>query len=194
MSTSCLAGTLCLGVNLLPCTVAAHPMEYHLAPLDSVTVERVIDSLEGMARALRGAGFRLPDSNLGVAALGAALEDTLRLLQAQQPPAVAAPAEVLLAAGYTDPLVGQLSWQLDAERVLESYEVLARGLDAAAVDGAFIAFAEASENMPQETALHQEMRLLRDAELVRTTRNDIATVTPYRSRLDALVRSLGVQP
>ena len=102
--------------------------------------------------------------------------------------------DLLADSGYADPMIGVIEWQLEAERVLETYEVLVRGLDVESLNAAFARYDEASARLSDEQALDQEIALFRDVQLLNTAGADVGAIEPYRARLDKLVQRLGGTP
>jgi len=188
----------CLLSTMFTPRVVAHPLEHHLQPLDDETVERVLDSLDQLVIQLENQGAlntaRLHEGALGVAAMAAALEDAYLELQVSSKQAITTLNDLLADSGYADPMIGVIEWQLEAERVLETYEVLVRGLDVESLNAAFARYDEASARLSDEQALDQEIALFRDVQLLNTAGADVGAIEPYRARLDKLVQRLGGTP
>jgi hypothetical protein len=167
-------------------------MEFHMAPLDAATVERVLASLDSLASELLEAGLvdgaRLPDDALGITALLWSIEAAVVTMDNAWPTESPALLGALAAAGYEDSPYMVAEWKVEAERVLEAYEVLRANLTG---EGLATEWAELERNRGQmsEAALHeQESALIRKASMLRTTARDIEQVAPYRQRLDRLTR------
>lgn len=186
---------LILGLLLYSAQLVAHPMEYHREPLDPQTVERVLDSLDRMANLVERGGspdsMRPPDGAMGLPALAASLESGLRAMEETGEAGGPSLTEVLAASGYADPETAPYLWQLEAERVLETWEVYARGLSMETVNAEFARYKEERTGLTEEEALDREAELFRDEQLVRTTSVDLEFITRYRTRLESLALRLG---
>ncbi len=188
------ACALVISVLLCPGRAAAHPLQYHLEPLDARTVERVLTSFELLAAELEGAdrlaSARLPENAMGVTALLWSLQGAVANLD--QAPPVDSPAlqQALATSGYVRSPYMVAEWQMEAERVLESYEVLLRDLRLETVYAALAELDESAGQLDDEQAELREFELLRQLSMLQTTARDIAQVTPYRDRLDALAGKL----
>ena len=173
---------------------SAHPLQYHLEPLDARTVERVLSSFELLTAELEGASrlasARLPDNAMGVTALLWSLRGAVADLD--QAPPIDSPAlqQALEAAGYERSPYMVAEWQMEAERVLESYEVLRRDLRLETVYAALSELDESAGQLDAEQAELREFELLRQLSMLQTTARDVAQVAPYRDRLDALAGKL----
>jgi len=187
---------------LLGCLLAfsppafAHPMHFHQQPLDAETIERTLDGMDRMVALLderRGTPpLELPEGAMGVAVLAWLLPREVAALDE----ATLADSELLndtlTAAGYDNPETAVYDWKIDAERILEAWEVLDRNLDMDQVNAAFDALAQEINDSPESGLSKQEALLFRDEALVRTTRKDIEIVDSYRSRISALLQRLGL--
>lgn len=163
-----------------------------MAPLDAATVERVLASFDSLASELRGAGSldaaKLPDDALGITALLWSLEAAVATMDGAWPTESPALLQALAAAGYEDSPYMVAEWKIEAERVLEAYEILSANIT---VEGLATELAELERNRGQatEAALHeQESALIRKASMLQTTARDVEQVAPYRQRLDRLTR------
>ncbi|MGK2926302.1 MAG: hypothetical protein ACSLE2_11845 [Lysobacterales bacterium] len=161
-----------------------------MAPLDAATVERVLTSFDSLASELRGAGSmeaaKLPDDALGITALLWTIEAAVATMDNAWPTESPALLSALTAAGYEDSPYMVAEWKIEAERVLEAYEVLSSNITA---KGLATEWAELERNRGQmsEAALHErEKVLIRKTSMLRTTARDIEQVAPYRQRLDRL--------
>jgi len=185
---------LWLSVWMIPLSAAAHPLEYHLEPLDATVVERVLTSFELLTADLEAAGLlasaRLPGDAMGVTALLWSLEDAIAAMD--ETPAVDSPAllNALAAAGYTPSPYIVAEWKMEAERILESYEVLSGDLQYGTVYRNLSELQNSRDRLTDYESEQKEAELLRQMSMLQTTARDIAQVAPYRDRLDALVGKL----
>jgi hypothetical protein len=173
----------------------AHPMEYHLRPLDAASVERVLDSLDRMVTQLREndslASASLPDDAMGISAIVWSMQDAVLSIDDSTPADSETLNSTLAASGYTDPEIQVYEWQLEAERVLETYEVLVSGIDMTTVNAGFTELERDRASLPEDEAREREAALYRNEEMLRTTAKDLELISHYRPRLDALVGRLG---
>jgi len=185
---------LAISLFLAPVSAPAHPLEYHLDPLDSTMVERVLTSFELLMADLQAAGLlasaRLPDNAMGVTALLWSLEGAVAAMD--KAPAVESSAllAALAAAGYESSPYIVAEWKMEAERVLESYEVLSGGLEFESIYRNLSELEDSRDRLSDEEAEEKEAQLIRQMSMLRTTAGDIAQVAPYRERLDALTGKL----
>lgn len=176
----------------------AHPIEYHMQPLEAAAVERVLISLEQMVTAVEASdmagSLRLPDDAMGISVLLWTLQDAL--MNADEVTTLDSPTLhlALQSAGYpiSDFIVE--TWQIEAERVIGTYEVLSRNLDLSQVQVRYAALDDDRAALSPERAMEFEAALLRDHELVKTTGKDLDLIEHYRPRLDALFERMGVIP
>lgn len=193
-----LAASLGLALLLPASPASAHPIEYHYGPLEAATVERVLDCLDRMVVELERNGAlssaRLPEGALGIAALGPTVEDAILVLNETGDGAAATLNELLAACGYRDSLAAMSLWQAEAERVLETYEVLVRNLDWRTVNEAFRRYDSERARLTEAQTLDREMRLFRDEQLLKTAGADTLVLEPFRQRVDLLTRRLGASP
>lgn len=188
---------------LLGCLLAfsspaiAHPMHFHLQPLDAKTVERTLDAMERMVAQLeedRGATpVALPEGALGVAVLSWVLPRGVVSLDEATLADSELLNETLAAAGYEDSETAVQEWKIDAERILEAWEVLSRDLDMGDVDAAYLRLAAERERLELDELLQREAELLRDETLVLTTLRDLELIEPFGSRIAVLLERLGVR-
>jgi len=188
------AAVLSISIFLAPVSALAHPLEYHLDPLDATMVERVLTSFELLTADLEAADLlasaRLPDEAMGVTGLLWSLEGAIAAMD--ETPAVDSPAllNALAASGYTPSPYIVAEWKMEAERVLESYEVLSGGLQYEAVYRSLSELENSRDQADSDEAEQKEAELIRQMSMLRTTAGDIAQVAPYRNRLDALTGKL----
>jgi hypothetical protein len=181
-------------ILLSPVTVRAHPLEYHLEPLDASTVERVLTSFELLTAELEAADLlgeaSLPENAMGVTALLWSLEGAVAAMD--QAPAVDSPLmlNALAAAGYEPSPYIVAEWKMEAERVLESYEVLSGNLRFESIYRNLSELENSRESLTDDEAEEMEAELIRQMSMLQTTAGDIAQVAPYRDRLDALTGKL----
>jgi hypothetical protein len=185
---------LAIAVLLAPVGAAAHPLEYHLEPLDARTVERVLTSFELLTADLeaadRLASARLPDDAMGVTALLWSLEDAVAAMDETSPIDSPALLAALTAAGYENSPYIVAEWKMEAERVLESYEVLSGNLQFESIYRNLSELENSRDDLTDDEAEQKEAGLIRQMSMLRTTAGDIAQVAPYRDRLDALTGKL----
>lgn len=161
-----------------------------MEPLDAATVERVLTSFELLASQLRGAGLldaaKLPDNALGITALLWSIEGAVATMDGTWPTESPALLKALSAAGYDDSPYTVAAWKIEAERVLEAYEVLSANITGGAL-AAELAELERNRGQMAEAAIHEkESALIRKASMLRTTARDIEQIEPFRQRLDQL--------
>jgi hypothetical protein len=175
----------------------AHPIEYHMQPLEDADVERVLSSLELITDELEAAGalsgLRVPDDALGITAILWALLDAV--LETDQVSRVDSPTLMrsLAGAGYPQSYYVVEQWQGEAERVIETYEVLKRGLDMKAIYRGYAELEARRGELSAKEADRREGRLVRDHQMVRTTYKDLSLISAYLPRLDALAARLGLE-
>ena len=179
-----------------PNPALAHPIEFHMRPLDTQTVERVIVSLNRMLDTVEAAGDRRaiswPEKPMGIADLVPSLQDAL--MDVDEVTTLESPSlrQALRDAGYPDAPFIVEEWELDARQLLETYEVLSRGLDFQQVQAGYAAFDKARPLLTDDQTLDRESHLMRDHELVRTTGKDLELVSRYVPRLKALLQRAGI--
>jgi hypothetical protein len=177
-------------------TVQAHPIEYHMQPLDDATIERVIQSLEQMIGELEKTGsldkVRLPEDAMGIPVLLWSVQDAL--MEADEVTTIDSPTlkRALLSAGYSDSPYVVEEWQAETEQVLETYEVLKKSLNLEQVYAGYAALEQDRPGLTVDQAVEREIGLLRNHELVRTTGKDIELVKQYLPQLDSLSLRLGI--
>ena len=188
--------SLSLAITAIFCSAArAHPIEYHMQPLDAQTVEQVVQSLELMVGELRNNSSlnaaRLPDGPMDVSLLLWSIQGAIMDIDDSGTLDGPVLKRTLLSAGYKDsPYVAE-EWQAEAEQVLETYEVLARDLSRATIQARYAAFNKERPELGEDQALTMESALIRDQQLLRTTADDLEIVRQFRPRLDALTAQLG---
>jgi hypothetical protein len=174
--------------------VHAHPLEYHLEPLEAAAVERVLTTLEQLTAELDAAGrldaARLPGNALGITAVLWSLQDAVASLDKTSPAGSPTLLQSLTAAGYEASPYVVAEWKFEAERVLQAYEVLSDGLGVEDISRALTDRPDKVGELSPEEAAEREMVLIRQLSLLHTTAGDIAQVANYRQRLDALTRRL----
>lgn len=161
-----------------------------MEPLDAATVERVLASFDSLASELRGAGLldaaSLPDDALGITAILWSIQSAVATMDGTWPTESPTLLRALTAAGYENSPYVVAEWKIEAERVLEAYEVLSTDITNEAL-AAELAELERNRDQMTEAALHeQESALIRKASMLQTTARDIEQVAPYRQRLDRL--------
>ncbi|MGA9574939.1 MAG: hypothetical protein WBS20_13445 [Lysobacterales bacterium] len=189
--------SVCLVVvvaQLSPVVARAHPLEYHLEPLDAETIERVLTSFELLTQELQAAGLlasaKLPKDAMGVTALLWSLEDAVAAMD--ESPAVESPSllNALTAAGYESSPYVVAEWKMEAERVLESYEVLSGNIQSESIFRQLTELEETRGELTEEEIEQRESTLTRQMSMLQTTAADVAQVAPYRQRLDMLTGRL----
>jgi hypothetical protein len=175
-------------------TAQAHPLEYHLEPLDSAAVERVVSSLELLTAELDTTALldsaRLPGDALGVTALLWSLEEAVTAMDTSSPPQTPTLLRSLAEAGYISSPYVVAEWEFEAERVLEAYEVLSGNFSLEVVSEAMARLEENPDQLTETQVADAEMALIRQASMLQTTAADIAQVAPFRQRLDSLTSRL----
>jgi len=167
-----------------------------MQPLDAKTVERVIQSLDQMVDDLKRSGtldtVRLPDGAMGISVMLWSVQDALMKLD--ETTTIDSPTlkQALFSAGYPDSLYVVEEWQIEAEQVLETYEVLNKGLNLDQVYAGYAALERDRPELSEEKVIERESTLIRNHELVRTTAMDLELITHYLPRLDALTERLGI--
>jgi hypothetical protein len=187
--------TACLVLSIS--TAQAHPIEFHMQPMEAADVERVITSLERIADELNAAGkqntLRMPENSLGISAMPGVLQGAL--MEADEVTTVDSPSllRAITAAGYADSYYVVEQWEGEAERVVETYEVLKRGLSMDRIYKGYADLEAQRTNFSEEVAAQSERILVREHEMVRTTAKDLDLVSVYLPRLDVLVARLGIE-
>jgi len=175
----------------------AHPMEYHYRPLNAATVERVLDSFDRMVIQLQKNGSlasaRLPDDSMGITAVVWSLQDAVLAIDDSTPANSKILDEALAVSGYADPEIRGYEWQLEAERVLETYEALVSNIDIASVNSGFDELEQDRDSLTEDEVQVREAVLYRNEQLLRTTWRDLELLRHYRQRLDFLVQRLGAE-
>lgn len=175
-------------------TAHAHPLEFHLGPLDASTVERVVSSLELLIGELRSAGAQdtanLPDGALGLAAILWSIEKAVAAMDETWPSKSPALLRSLQSAGYEDSPYVVAEWKIEAERVLEAYEVLSGDFQWKAIHAEMAELENNPNRLTDEELVNRERILIRQASMLRTTAGDISQVAAFRQRLDQLTGPL----
>jgi hypothetical protein len=175
----------------------AHPMEYHYRPLDAAAVERVLDSFDRMVIQLQKNGSlasaRLPSDAMGVTAVVWSLQEAVLAIDDSTPAGSKILDEALAASGYSNPEIRGYEWQLEAERVLETYEALVNSIDMSSVNSGFAELEKDRNSLTEDEVREREVVLYRNEQLLRTTWKDLELVSEYRQRLDFLVGRLGAE-
>jgi hypothetical protein len=173
--------------------IAAHPIEYHLQPLQPAEIERVVATLEQAAAHLKTTAspsqIDLPDDAMGITVALWSIEDALRA-DKNNPDAL---AKLLQESGYTDPRTAVLEWELETQRVLEAYETRHRNLTLPLLQNRIAALEEKRAALSPQQQLQLEQAIMRDHQLLSSTGADIESVGPYAARLDKLFKQLGLQ-
>jgi len=189
-----LACTAALGLAVQASLAVAHPLEFHLDPLDDEAIERVLTSFELLAARLEAAGLqgsaRLPENAMGITAIVWSTEDAIAAMDHTRPADSPTLRNALTAAGYEDSPYVVAEWKMEAERVLESYEVLSGDLQFESIYRTLSELESSRGRLTDDEAEQKEAELIRQVSMLRTTAGDIAQVAPYRDRLDTLTGEL----
>jgi len=192
---ACLACMIVLTQVFQASTLMAHPLEYHLDPLDEQSIERVLTSFDLLAAELEAAGLQdsaqLSGNALGITAIVWSTENAIADMDDQRPVDSPALLNALTSAGYEDSPYMVAEWQMEAERIWEAYEVLTANFQVETIGREMkVLEQEADELTPRQRA-EREAALIRKLSMLQTTAGDISQVAPYRQRLDELARRLG---
>lgn len=189
---------LCLCVFALLFRVSAapaHPLEFHLDPLDDAAIERVLMSFELLSGALEAAGLqgsaRISEDALGITAIVWSTEQAIASMDNRRPAESPFLLNALTTAGYEDSPYIVAEWKMEAERVWESYEVLTANYRIESIGREMRTLAEAPGELTEQQRINREAALARQLSMAQTTARDVLQVAPYRQRLDALARRLG---
>jgi len=120
---------LLVGACSIP-SVQAHPIQYHMQPLDAETVERVIASLDRLISELERAGamdslrgYQDEEGPIPFWMIQGALADSESSSLVESPGIKRA----LMLSGYADSPFLVEEWQLEVDRVLDVYASLKSG-------------------------------------------------------------------
>ena len=195
--------TLCLLISasilftsLSGSNAQAHSIEYHMRPLDAATVEQVVQSLQAMIGEIQRQGvqdsLRLPTDEMAATTLLWSIQQAM--IEIDESGTLDNPRlkRALLSAGYADSPYVVEEWQADAEQVLETYEVVRRGLDRAEIQARYARFHKELPQLEEEEAVRMESALIRDQQLLRTTAADLELIRQFSPQLDALAAQLGM--
>lgn len=170
----------------------SHPIEYHMQPLSAGQVERVVSSLEKIASRLQDPGaVQLPDDAMGISLALWSLWDAL---DAGGGPGEDPLPDILVAAGYESSYFMIEEWEIEAQRVLETYEVLHKGLGSQAVQRAYSKLEALRPQLDEQQLLARERAVIRDQQLVNRSAIDLALVANYQARIDRLFAKLQLDP
>lgn len=173
----------------------AHPMHYHMQPLDKVTVQRVVKSLNRMIDDIARDGslesVRIAGDGMGITVLLWSIQDAMMAIDGAGTLDSPGMKRALISAGYKDSRYVVEEWQADAEQVLETYEVLDRDLSMDGMRARYVAFLADQPRLDEEQVVEVESALIRDRELLRTTTEDVALIRQFKPELDALAAQLG---
>lgn len=173
----------------------AHPLEYHLDPLDDQSIERVLASFDLLAAGLEAAGLQssaqLSDNAMGITAIVWSTEDAIAGMDDSR--AVDSPSllSALTSAGYEDSPYVVAEWKMEAERVWEAYEVLTANFQIEIIGREMDLLEQEAEDLTPQQRAEKEAALIRQLSMLQTTAGDISRVAPYRQRLNELARRLG---
>jgi hypothetical protein len=172
----------------------AHPIEFHMGRLDASAVERVLTSLDLLMGELKSAGrpdaANLPDGALGITAILWSIEDAVAAMDETWPTKSPALLRALQSAGYEDSPYVVAEWKIEAERVLEAYEVLSGNFQEKDIHARLAELEKNANRLTDEERVNRERMLIRKASMLQTTAGDISQVAPFRQRLDRLTSSL----
>jgi len=176
-------------------TALAHPLEFHLEPLDTGAVERVLTSLELLMGELKSAdkqdAANLPDGALGITAILWSIESAVAAMDETWATKSPALLRSLRAAGYEDSPYVVAVWKIETERVLEAYEVLSGNFQEDDIRAGLAELEKDASRFTEEERVNRERVLIRKASMLQTTAGDISQVAPFRQRLDRLTAQLG---
>ena len=171
-------------------------MHYHMQPLDEATVERVVNSLNQMIGDIRRNGSLdsagLPNDAMGITVLLWSVQDAMMAMDDSGTLDSPGMRRALISAGYKDSRYVVEEWQADAEQVLETYEVVGRGLSMEGIQARYTAFLADRPQLDEEQAIELESALVRDRQLLRTTAEDVALIRQFKPQLDAIASQLGI--
>lgn len=174
--------------------ISAHPLEYHLEPLKAEDVERVLVSFELLTAKLETAGLlataRTGEEALGVTAVVWSVEDAIAAMDETRSVESPTLLQALGAAGYEDSPYVVAEWKVEAERVLEAFEVLQGDFQTQAIGREMAVLEENAAQLTGEEIAERQMVLIRQASMLKTTAGDISQVAPFRQRLEALTSQL----
>ena len=177
-------------------SVQAHPMHYHMQPLDKATVARVVKSLSRMIDDIRRNGsldaVRIPGDAMGITVLLWSIQDAMMAIDDAGTVDSPGMKRALISAGYEDSRYVVEEWQADAEQVLETYEVVGRGLSIEGIRARHTAFLADQSQLDEEQVIEVEGALIRDRQLLRTTVEDVALIRQFKPQLDAVASQLGI--
>jgi len=180
---------------LFPCAmIHAHPMEYHMIPLDAQTVERVLTSFDRLIDKLENAdavdSARLPDDAFGITVILWSIEDAVAAIDKTR--AVESPTllQALQAAGYEDSPYIVAEWKIEAERVLEAYEVLRENYQLKDIVAELTELEKNPKLLTDEKVMTRANMLTRKESMLQTTAKDLPMIKQYMQRIDALFGQL----
>jgi hypothetical protein len=180
---------------LFPCAmIHAHPMEYHMIPLDAQTVERVLTSFDRLIDKLENAdavdSARLPDDAFGITVILWSIEDAVAAIDKTR--AVESPTllQALQAAGYEDSPYIVAEWKIEAERVLEAYEVLRENYQLKDIVAELTELENNPKLLTDEKLMTRANMLTRKESMLQTTAKDLPMIKQYMQRIDALFGQL----
>jgi hypothetical protein len=180
---------------LFPCAmIYAHPMEYHMIPLDAQTVERVLTSFDRLIDKLENAdavdSARLPDDAFGITVILWSIEDAVAAIDKTR--AVESPTllQALQAAGYEDSPYIVAEWKIEAERVLEAYEVLRENYQLKDIVAELTELENNPKLLTDEKLMTRANMLTRKESMLQTTAKDLPMIKQYMQRIDALFGQL----
>lgn len=174
--------------------IHAHPMEYHMIPLDAQTVERVLTSFDRLIDKLENAdavdSARLPDDAFGITAILWSFEDAVAAIDKTR--AVESPTllQALQAAGYEDAPYIVAEWKIEAERVLEAYEVLRENYQLKDIVAELTELEKDPKLLTDEKVMTRANMLTRKESMLQTTAKDLPMIKQYMQRIDALFGQL----
>jgi hypothetical protein len=181
-------------IVLASTSLAAHPLQYHLKPLDAARVERVLTAFETLLSVVERGGAmeaaRLPDGALGASALVWSVQGAVVAMDDSAGRGGDSLSAALLASGYEDSPFVVDEWRFEAERVLAAYEVLSGDLRRDEVYAAMAELETEAATTPADELEERTAALVRQAELIHDTQYDVPAVAPFRARIDAFVSSL----
>ena len=165
-----------------------------MIPLDAQTVERVLTSFDRLIDKLENAdavdSARLPDDAFGITVILWSIEDDVAAIDKTR--AVESPTllQALQAAGYEDSPYIVAEWKIEAERVLEAYEVLRENYQLKDIVAELTELENNPKLLTDEKLMTRANMLTRKESMLQTTAKDLPMIKQYMQRIDALFGQL----
>ena len=175
-------------------TAHAHPVEFHMGPLDASAVERVLVSLNLLLDELKSGNSldtaNLPDGALGITAILWSIEGAVAAMDKSWSTKSPSMLRALQSAGYEDSPYIVAEWKIEAERVLEAYEALSENYQEDDIFAELAELEKEANNLTDEERVRRESTLIRKASMLQTTARDISQIAPFKQRFDQLTKQL----